>query len=505
MQAFVIGLGLVVAGLVGVFWGYRIFRILLPIYGGVAGFVIAYNWLGQGSWLLALIVGVVLAIILALIAFFLWSVLLAVSGALLGVALAGVIASSLNLATWLAVLLAAVLAVILSWLFWKFRNEMIIIGTVLVGAAAAAEGVGTWFGLRTGIGARLVPNPFWLLLLVAVVWVTLVVVGVLYQWPRYRHLGLWGFGRKMEPGAESRGAPVTEPASAAAEGAVATRGVPVAAVAATAAAVEVATAAPEEGEGAGVPEAAAAGEGVAAPVAAVAATAVAVEVAAAAPEEGEGAGVPETAAAGEGLAAPVAAVAATAAAVEVATSAPEEVEGVGAPEAVAVAAEAATKSGAVVDVSAEEGMAQLESTLPLENMAIFKQKLEFVEGIGPAYAEKLRAIGVMTVLDLLRQGATRKGRAALVERSGITGKLILKWVNHADLYRLKGVGSEYADLLEAAGVDTVVELANRNPVNLLQKMLETNEAKQLVRRPPVQSQVSDWVEQAKGLPRVIQY
>lgn len=427
MQAFVIGLGLVVAGLVGVFWGYRIFRILLPIYGGVAGFVIAYNWLGQGSWLLALIVGVVLAIILALIAFFLWSVLLAVSGALLGVALAGVIASSLNLATWLAVLLAAVLAVILGWLFWKFRNEMIIIGTVLVGAAAAAEGVGTWFGLRTGIGARLVPNPFWLLLLVAVVWLTLVVVGVLYQWPRYRHLGLWGFGRKMEPGAESRGAPVTEPASAAAEGAVATRGVPVAAVAATAAAVEVATAAPEE------------------------------------------------------------------------------VEGVGAPEAVAVAAEAATKSGAGVDVSAEEGMAQLESTLPLENMAIFKQKLEFVEGIGPAYAEKLRAIGVMTVLDLLRQGATRKGRAALVERSGITGKLILKWVNHADLYRLKGVGSEYADLLEAAGVDTVVELANRNPVNLLQKMLETNEAKQLVRRPPVQSQVSDWVEQAKGLPRVIQY
>ena len=95
--------------------------------------------------------------------------------------------------------------------------------------------------------------------------------------------------------------------------------------------------------------------------------------------------------------------------------------------------------------------------------------------------------------------------ADLVEATGISGKLILKWVNHADLYRIKGVGSEYADLLEAAGVDTVMELAQRNPANLLPRMLEVNEEKKLVRRTPVQSQVDDWVGQAKTMQRVIQY
>jgi len=112
---------------------------------------------------------------------------------------------------------------------------------------------------------------------------------------------------------------------------------------------------------------------------------------------------------------------------------------------------------------------------------------------------------VLTVLDLLRRGSTRKGRVELVEATGITGKLILKWVNHADLYRIKGVGSEYADLLEAAGVDTVVELAQRNPANLLPKMVAVNEEKKLVRKTPFQSQVDDWVAQAKNLDRMIQY
>jgi predicted flap endonuclease-1-like 5' DNA nuclease len=148
---------------------------------------------------------------------------------------------------------------------------------------------------------------------------------------------------------------------------------------------------------------------------------------------------------------------------------------------------------------------EIQETYSLQDIAKFKEKLEFVEGIGPAYAAKLNAAGINTVLDLLQRGATRKGRLDLAEATGIAGKLILKWVNHADLYRIKGVGSEYADLLEAAGVDTVVELAHRNPANLLNTVLETNKVRSLVRKEPVASQLEDWVTQAKELPRIIQY
>jgi predicted flap endonuclease-1-like 5' DNA nuclease len=107
------------------------------------------------------------------------------------------------------------------------------------------------------------------------------------------------------------------------------------------------------------------------------------------------------------------------------------------------------------------------------------------------------------VAGLLEKGATKKGRSELAEQSGITEKLILKWTNHADLARVKGVGGEYAELLEAAGVDTVPELAQRKPENLLAKMTEVNEEKKLVRRLPTVAQVEGWVEQAKALPRVI--
>lgn len=131
-------------------------------------------------------------------------------------------------------------------------------------------------------------------------------------------------------------------------------------------------------------------------------------------------------------------------------------------------------------------------------------KLTDVEGIGPVYAEKLKAAGVTTAEALLAQGAAPKGREELAEKAGISGKLILEWVNHVDLFRIKGVGEEYSDLLEEAGVDTVPELAQRNPENLVKKMAEVNEAKNLVRRLPVLSQVADWVEQAKQLPRVIE-
>jgi predicted flap endonuclease-1-like 5' DNA nuclease len=93
----------------------------------------------------------------------------------------------------------------------------------------------------------------------------------------------------------------------------------------------------------------------------------------------------------------------------------------------------------------------------------------------------------------------------LAEKTGIDRKLILEWVNHADLYRIKGIGQEYSDMLEEAGVDTVVELAQRNPENLFAKITEVNAAKKLVRRPPTQAMVTDWINQAKTLPRMIQY
>ncbi len=132
-------------------------------------------------------------------------------------------------------------------------------------------------------------------------------------------------------------------------------------------------------------------------------------------------------------------------------------------------------------------------------------KLEYIEGIGPAYAEKLQAAGVRSTDALLKKGATPQGRKALAEATGISPDLILNWVNAADLYRVRGIGSEYAQLLERAGVNTVVELAQRNPENLYARLVEINAEKSLVRQLPSQRQVAAWVEQAKTLPRVIEY
>ena len=128
-----------------------------------------------------------------------------------------------------------------------------------------------------------------------------------------------------------------------------------------------------------------------------------------------------------------------------------------------------------------------------------------IEGIGKVYAEKLKAIGISTTETLLERGAAPKGRKEIAESTGISDKLVLRWINMADLFRIKGVGEEYSDLLEAAGVDTVPELAQRNPENLHAKMVEVNTAKKLVRQLPSADQVRDWVEQAKALPRVMTY
>jgi predicted flap endonuclease-1-like 5' DNA nuclease len=132
-------------------------------------------------------------------------------------------------------------------------------------------------------------------------------------------------------------------------------------------------------------------------------------------------------------------------------------------------------------------------------------KLEKVEGIGDIYANTLRAAGVSTTDALLQQAASPAGRKEIVKKTGISGKLILEWVNHVDLFRITGISEEYADLLEEAGVDTVPELAQRNPENLYQALVAVNLKKQLVRRLPSQNAVSDWVAQAKKLPRVITY
>jgi predicted flap endonuclease-1-like 5' DNA nuclease len=132
-------------------------------------------------------------------------------------------------------------------------------------------------------------------------------------------------------------------------------------------------------------------------------------------------------------------------------------------------------------------------------------RLSVVEGIGDVYAQRLKDAGIQTTDALLEKGATPKGRKELAEKADISAKLILEWVNHVDLFRIKGVGEEYSDLLEEAGVDTVPELAQRNAENLHKSMISVNEEKELVRRLPTLGQVGDWIEQAKALPRVITY
>ncbi len=130
-----------------------------------------------------------------------------------------------------------------------------------------------------------------------------------------------------------------------------------------------------------------------------------------------------------------------------------------------------------------------------------------VEGIGKKYKKQLQKAGISTTETLLKEGATRKGRNRIAKESGITAKLVLEWVNHADLYRIKGVGNQYADLLEASGVDTVVELGKRVPENLLTKMSQVNSKgrKKLVRQLPSIKLVKAWVKQAKRLKRVISH
>ena len=132
-------------------------------------------------------------------------------------------------------------------------------------------------------------------------------------------------------------------------------------------------------------------------------------------------------------------------------------------------------------------------------------KIIEVEGIGEVYAKKLTGVGINTIEELLEKAKKPAGRKELAEAADIPEKLILTWANHADLMRIDGVGPQFSDLLEAAGVDTVKELKHRVPANLAAKLVENNEEKHLVRRVPSEKEVEKMIEQAKELPAVMEY
>ena len=132
-------------------------------------------------------------------------------------------------------------------------------------------------------------------------------------------------------------------------------------------------------------------------------------------------------------------------------------------------------------------------------------KIIDIEGIGPSYATKLTRAGIRSVEVLLKKGASEKGRKEIAKETGITHTQILEWVNRADLFRVKGIGTQYSDLLEKAGVDTVLELSKRVADNLYGKMVTVNKSKNLVNKMPGMKQVKKWIDQAKKLPKVVTY
>jgi predicted flap endonuclease-1-like 5' DNA nuclease len=140
-----------------------------------------------------------------------------------------------------------------------------------------------------------------------------------------------------------------------------------------------------------------------------------------------------------------------------------------------------------------------------EKPKVAKGKLTSIQGIAEATEKKLNDAGVTSVDDLLEKGATPKGREELVAKSGLGAAQILKFVNYADLFRIKGVAGQNAELLEASGVNTVAELAQRNPANLAAKLKEVNDEKKLTGQVPTEKQVGDWIEAAKTLPKKVTY
>lgn len=130
-------------------------------------------------------------------------------------------------------------------------------------------------------------------------------------------------------------------------------------------------------------------------------------------------------------------------------------------------------------------------------------KVAEIEGVGPAYAAKLEDAGIGSVEALLEAGGGASNRKNLADKTGIAEGLILRWVNHADLMRIDGVGPQFAELLEAGGVDSVAELAQRNAANLTVRLGEANKTLNLANRTPSESEVQKWIEQAGSLPKAV--
>jgi predicted flap endonuclease-1-like 5' DNA nuclease len=160
---------------------------------------------------------------------------------------------------------------------------------------------------------------------------------------------------------------------------------------------------------------------------------------------------------------------------------------------------------ALVDEAAEE-VEEFDAELEQDAMAkLAKKPVNEIEGIGPAYSEKLAVIEITTINEYLEATADRDGRKDVAERTGISPKLVLEWANRADLMRVHGIGEEFSDLLEQAGVDTVNELKFRNSENLYAALVEINQEKNLVRRMPSEADVEAWIESAKQLPAILTY
>ena len=449
-------------GLAMTFAGYKFFMILLPVWGFFFGL-----WLGAQSvqvlfgggflatvtsWVIAFIVGAVFAVLAYLFYLVAVAIIAGSLGYYVAVGLLLWIGLQMNFLVWLIGIVAAIALAAVTLIF-NLQKWVIIFATAVLGAGMI---VGV-FGVLFNPAARFLENPVRVMLqtspLLMFLFLLLVIFGIIVQARTTR---------RLKAGAPSAAAVSTVPPT-------------------------VSTAAP----------APLAGEAVSAAVAAPAATAAAAAAGIAAisyEAKAEPAQVESPAPETPAPEAPAAVIPAAEIAAAEAAAAAMPVEEM--PPA-AVPAELAA-AGAVVSES------EAAPAGP-EEIAKFKYNLEYIEGIGPVYAAKLNEIGIANPLDLLEKGAFPKGRQEIAEAAGISPTLVLKWVNHVDLFRIKGVGSEYADLLEMAGVDTVVELATRNPANLFAKLESANEEKKLVRKLPVLAQVQDWVEQAKSLPRKINY
>ena len=230
MSLFATGLLLVVIGAAGLFWGYRIFGIILPIIGGVAGYLLVAPLVSDGS-LLAIIVGVVVALIVAGLAYAYWSIIVTFSGLVAGGALGAAIAAGLGLGSSLVWIFAIVLGVLGAIVVWRLRDEAVIVVTAIAGAAILATGLKTWLGADT------IQSTLW-----TVIFLVLALIGIAWQWKRYRHLNLLGFGgkagkpvAKAQPAPTKAAAPVaaTTPAAAAPAAAAPVAGAAVVAAAAT--------------------------------------------------------------------------------------------------------------------------------------------------------------------------------------------------------------------------------------------------------------------------------